>query len=1061
MRIETTSLASFSQKGSMLATGTKSKILDASFSPGSKLQIVDLDTEQVIFRKEVHSRFNRLEWGQYEDRLFLAGGLDGGNTTLWDATALLEEKQEPKEICFTNHTKTDDDILGMDFAIHMPILATGSSAGKILLWNLRTLDRPLAPGNTTKYDGISCLQWNKKIPQVLAVGTLDGTVSVLDLRGKSEVSRLAGPYFSRSEITSMQWNPSENTQIAVSSSSSECKDVMIYDLRVTRGSPRLEGHTDGILKCNWSTHDPSLIVTCGCDGEIIAWNAKTFQKRGVMVNETAFDFQFSPEHPDTISYSTFNGEVVVDTLTSLNAKSSFLDAVPQWHKQGPALCFTPNGLLVYKNKVHLKKWKPQENEDSQELKIISAYASDTPRKEILKLFNASVENSPIEENEEEEQHSVEIDQDDPITNSIIHGNLSEAFKSALEKDAALAALVALADGIDVLKREKKRILKAPGASSSLLLLISVLTGAYNDLIQQNVEWSVLVKILGRHCEDDEFVPKVHQIAKSLEEKDTKGAMLCYLIAKDLQKYQSLEEQRMKEPKTLHEAYEFDKEFEKVFSVVEKGAKVLKQKVQAGEPTIRYLKHLLDQGEKPRVTEFLGLLTEEAAETVRKELGIQTETEAAEALRKMNIRPSMHPPARERSEYPPPFANSSFMPRPNMQASRPMATPPKPGTFSTSSPFASTGTISAATPNTPKSTAPKISFVKTQPPSMPFSSGVSGSSSYPSTPGLQNPGQMQPPAYGLSTPSNAMDRPRPPMPSMQPPAQHPSGQMQHPSGQMQRPSGQMPPPLAPHPMQGSAYMQQQSSQYTPYSQPQQPQQPHHAMQGAFNSYPRPTPTPEQVKMPPPMAPRPPTQTPSAQMQPNLAPQHAQGHPRPNVDAIFGAKTPQMAGRSTQGMGYPPGNSPYPHHQTPTAYAHNPPFPPQQGYRGPVAPREITPEEEAVYARFEKVVETLTYLVKNKEGSLKTWLLKTIQPKVEVLKHHLKEKDWPVEFIHKMDEFLKRIEDLGIFGKTSHTVSAGALDEIRKAGDDIMASRPIGTEVEKWMSAIYSLLKVALH
>ncbi|KAI5181216.1 protein transport protein SEC31 [Nematocida sp. AWRm80] len=1093
MRIETTSLVSFSQKGSMVALGTKSKILDTNFSPGSKLQIMDLDSKEVIFSKDVPARFNRLDWGYYGDKLFIAGGLDSGHVTMWEATGLLEKKA-PRELIFSNAAKCDDDILGIDFSLGMPVLATGSSAGKILMWNLRTLDKPLSPGTTTKYNGISCLQWNKKIPQVLAVGTTDGVVSVLDLRGKNEASRIAGPYFSRSEITSLQWDPSANTQIAVSSSSSECKDVVLYDLRVTRGAPRLVGHTDGILKCSWSEHDPSLIVTCGCDGTIMAWNAKTQKQRGVMVKDTAFDFAFSPEYPDMIGYSSFNGEVIIDTLTSLNARSPFLDSVPTWQKPKGGLCWMDSGLLVInkENKIELRTWEDPQDKESYEWKILSAHEKEHSRKEILKLLNSPEEKSPIIEETEEESTSaqttkVKIDEKDAITEKLIHGDFSSAFKLALEENAMLAALIALSEGPEVLKREKARILRAPNASSSFLLLISILSGDYIQLMDNNVHWETLVKLVGRHCSEEEFIPKVHQIAESLEKTDKESAKLCYLISKDIQKYQTIEEKKVVQPKSLFESSQFHMEFSNVFAVTEKALDLMNQKISIEKPTVEYLKHLLEEGEKERVFKFLSNLTDESRKKTEEELDLPSVISAAQSFREnpmhatrtggigMGPRPGMSQMNVKASGTPFVGGHNSM---PQNSAGYP--------------PYASMPHTSGQGPNavSPRMPVPPRSGFNPQAQASQMGAGMNStayrgqpSGPFPTPMAHTGPGLNAPhPGQGLNALHSGqhlgMSRPGTP--------QQPSASMPQTPQSIQTPGGQkisfakpqtpvnpintLKPAAAPQapPRMGAMPMQPPSgpSLYRPGASLSTPE-----MQASLNKTPNlfvpssmpprmgapapkaplqmPTITPKVIP-PPPHPPMQPPRQPQMSMSPQSSthstPLMPQPGLRPNTASRMAApeyKTPQY----TQTQGHMPNNP----------YNNSYMMPPSHT----VPEIVVTPEMDATYQRFSRLVAVLIDIIHTKKGSLKAWLLKTINPKVEVLNKQISERKWSPEFVKQIDGLLDKIESYGIYTNPDLVLSPEALDDIRRCGDQIVATRPLNTGIDIWMTAIYSLLKVALH
>ncbi|KAI5143682.1 protein transport protein SEC31 [Nematocida parisii] len=1132
MKIETTSLVSFSPVGSLVALGTKAKILNSDFSSDSLLQIKNTETDETIFTKVVPSRFNRLEWGMYGDKVFVAGGLDAGNVTLLDATGLLsDDREDPKELVFKNHVKTDDDILGIDFAGAMPVLTTGSYSGKIMLWNLRTLDKPMAPGITTKFEGISCLQWNKNMPQILAVGTTDGMVSILDLRGKSEVTRIGDAYFSKSEITSLQWDPSPNSaQLAVSSSAQN--SVILYDLRISRGTPRLEGHTEGILNCKWSRQDPSLIVTCGRDNSVIAWDANTYKKRGVVVEDSVFDFAFSPENPDMIAYSSYNGYVVMDTLTSLNARSPFLDKVPEWQKQGAGLCFTSQGLFVSEEKgLRLRKWIDSVDKSSYEWKVLDAYEREHPRREIMKILNASGEKSPILEQAEDEaeesskpsqESSIEMDEEDPITEKLIQGNFSAAFSLALSENAHLAALIALCDGTNVLKREKERILKAPGASSSFLLVLSILSGDYSGLIKNNVDWTVIIKILGSHCTDEEFIPKVRAVAECLEKTDLDSAKICYLIAKDVQKYQEIEEKKAEKPKSIIQSVEFFKKFDKVFTIVERGAQLMKQKISVDRVTIDYLKHLMQKGEKQRVLSFINYLSPKSADEVQGELNLPATASQRsmqqgtgnmypphQQMNNMNIhqrtpqqyggpvhgRPSPMPHQmnipQKPNATPSSFSLSSrevlqpgnanpyngngmnSMPLPPQMAKQPPAhADMAPNSYFAPPPqMANTpmgmsqglnrmpqpqNTVSAvATPNIGGRAGPKISYAKPQMPEVPLNkvaqpanqaafSGynqggmpVSGSS-YPPMPNTPSSGAMPPrmpymPGQPRPMSGVASNTATPGMP----PRMGVAGEAPNETPRMPViPNGM--PPVRP------TAMPMQNVNDVGHRAPGMPQA--HPAHSPFR------PVPEQKVA-----------------------SHGAGMPRmpftpnstastPNTGMGMGAplKTPMMPGNSQMGTPFP---DPMQNAYQQNRMGSNQSFPggmhASHGYQQKQQEIVITPQMEKTYQDISKLVNSLLGMIHNKKGALKGWLLKSIEPKIVVLNKHLSEKKWSADFLSKMDRFLNKISELGVGTESSAPVTAEQLDMIRKEGDAICASRPYGTEIEIWMPAIYSLLKVALH
>ncbi|KAI5189082.1 protein transport protein SEC31 [Nematocida sp. AWRm77] len=1133
MKIKTTSFVSFSPKGSMMALGTKSKTLDGNYWKAPTLDIHNVDTGEVVFSTEVPAKFNRVEWKEYDGSLYVAGGLEGGKITAWNATPLLEGK-DPKEIHFPGTAQGEEDITGLDFSHNMTILAAGTEGGKLMLWDFSTQEKPRMPAMSGKYAGISSLQWNKSIPQIMALGTSDGIVSIVDLRMKHEAKRFTNTPFSKYEITSLQWSPETYTNLAVASSNYACQDVLLFDLRLTKVPPKLEGHTDGIAKCCWSERDPSLMITCGCDEQVIAWDIKTMTKRNVILTGPVFDFVFSPEHPDMVAYASYNNEVKVDTLTSLNAQNQFFDYIPAWQKKEAGVCFTQYGLMSYAaGKLQMHKWKRAVEEDSCEWKILDAYKSDTPRAEILKIFSTSEHTTPIEEEEEGEgeegegkdkdkagaESGLKIDEADPITEQLIHGDFSSAFKMALKEDARVAALIAMCDGAHVLKREKKRIMKAPGASSSLLLLLSVLSGEYNDLIDNNVDWKILVKILGKHCTDETFIPEVHHLAESLEKKENSAANLCYLISKDIQKYYAMEEKKACMPTSIAEASEFYKDFSTVFAVAEAGSALMQEKIQVGEPGMEYLKYLLGRGEKERVSAFLLSLTEESRAEVKEKLDLKDREQAPSTPSMQTGRAPAQTPAQQSKAYPGHHSvQQSFsglhlhrpasasqvgqvgvgqvgvgqvgvghppMPIPPMPIP-PMPTPPMP-TPSMSrppmpTPHSSTPAMPTPAMGRPHMPTPQMSRPPMPTPSMPTPAMPTPAmgrppmpASHSSTPSMPTPAMGRP---SMPTPySGGMASGRAPVPGQAPvPVPGPQPGVQKPGPKISY--VKTPAPTTPLSEVGRGAQRTPSSLHPP-TMPEVPQRTiAPPPRGMF-----PTPTGAGV----PGSARAPGLGLSSVASPNIQQSAGHGHfegggmgtrmPQPQAHmqmggSAYGQPSPSSFAPHRGGAVHHPMQGQMPSMPAPgQGHAQTPVFPPRPGMggaRGMDVQREmvhaettVTPEMEAVYARIGKVIDALVHIINHKKGSLKNWLLKTINPSIDVLLKQVSEKKWSPEFLKKMDVFVKKIEDLGVYTNENLSVSGEELDTIRQEGDSIVATRPVGTKIEVWMSAVYSLLKVALH
>lgn len=86
----------------VIAVGTMSGALDASFSTNCELEIFDVTTEKKLFGLEttsrcifINGRFNRISWSAVGEGSMgvIAGGMENGHLTLWNAAALLSKSR--------------------------------------------------------------------------------------------------------------------------------------------------------------------------------------------------------------------------------------------------------------------------------------------------------------------------------------------------------------------------------------------------------------------------------------------------------------------------------------------------------------------------------------------------------------------------------------------------------------------------------------------------------------------------------------------------------------------------------------------------------------------------------------------------------------------------------------------------------------------------------------------------------------------------------------------------------------------------------------------------------
>lgn len=299
--------------------------------------------------------FNRLQWGYVapaHPHGVLAAGLDNGEFATWDAHKLLHGAREDAQIFRNNRHR--GPVRGVDFNKLSPnLLGSGGVNGEIYIWDLHDPRQAYSPGErSAKLGDITALAWNNKMPPILASASNSGNTVVWDLRNKSEVSCLtyggAGPAGgaafgapgARSGGTSsVAWHPHVATRLVTASEDDANPVVSVWNLRNAHAPEVvLQGHTRGILSVGWCSSDEDLLVSCGKDNRTILWNPQTGHSVGELSPSTnwTFDAQWCPRNPNLIATASFDGQIGVHSLQSIENDETAAAAARE-HEQAAAL----------------------------------------------------------------------------------------------------------------------------------------------------------------------------------------------------------------------------------------------------------------------------------------------------------------------------------------------------------------------------------------------------------------------------------------------------------------------------------------------------------------------------------------------------------------------------------------------------------------------------------------------------------------------------------------------------------------------------------------------------
>ena len=299
-------VSSWSPRGDQLALGTLAGSIGTDFDTSSTLEIVELNQKNngfnTIAKVEAEDRFHRICWSKD----FIAGGLDNGAIHLWDAKNLSSISNGPLGKL---EKHSSGPVKGIDFNnIQTQYLASGGVNGEVFIWNLSK--DPSNPevqtaGKTSAQQGdISCLQWNRKVWNILGSSSLDGTTLVWDVRAQKSVLNFANPG-QKLPVQSICWT-AEATRILTASGSDAQPVIQLWDLKnVMAPVSTFKGHKSGVWGLSWCPSDPDLILSAGKD-KTICWNLKTGEiQSDIETSQWNFDVQWSTR-PGLLSASSFD-----------------------------------------------------------------------------------------------------------------------------------------------------------------------------------------------------------------------------------------------------------------------------------------------------------------------------------------------------------------------------------------------------------------------------------------------------------------------------------------------------------------------------------------------------------------------------------------------------------------------------------------------------------------------------------------------------------------------------------------------------------------------------------
>ena len=316
-----------------LATGTRAGAVDADFSNDTQLELWDLKLDdstrgpelQPLASIDTDSRFHDIAWAKESEshpQGVIAGALENGALDLWDAEALLARDGNAHISRTSNHT---GPIKALQFNPFRPeLLATAGAKGELFIADLNNIEKAFRIGNAVaRADDFECLDWNKKVPHIVATGSSGGFVTIWDVKTKKESLTLNN--FGRKPVSAIAWDPSMHVRLATAVPSDTDPLILVWDLRNSNAPERvLRGHDGGVLSLSWCAQDPDLLLSCGKDNRTIFWNPRDTTSYGELPVVTNWTFQtrWNPHNPNLLATASFDGKISIQSIQSTRAESS-------------------------------------------------------------------------------------------------------------------------------------------------------------------------------------------------------------------------------------------------------------------------------------------------------------------------------------------------------------------------------------------------------------------------------------------------------------------------------------------------------------------------------------------------------------------------------------------------------------------------------------------------------------------------------------------------------------------------------------------------------------------
>lgn len=230
----------------------------------------------------------------------------------------------PSEAFISRTSKHSGPIKSLQFNPYKhELLATAGAKGELFISDLDHISNPFRLGTTARAEDFETVDWNKKVPHILATGSSGGFVTVWDVKAKKESLTLN--HYGRKPVSAVAWDPNTSTKLLTAIPQDQDPLILMWDLRNTNTPERiLKGHDQGVLSLSWCQQDSELLLSCGKDNRTICWNPLTGHRYGEfpLVMNWTFQTRWNPHNPNILATASFDGKIAIQTIQNTKAEAN-------------------------------------------------------------------------------------------------------------------------------------------------------------------------------------------------------------------------------------------------------------------------------------------------------------------------------------------------------------------------------------------------------------------------------------------------------------------------------------------------------------------------------------------------------------------------------------------------------------------------------------------------------------------------------------------------------------------------------------------------------------------